>query len=242
MPPSARIHCPTWRSPFAASFAGFDPPSTRTSARPVDGSWPTRVPVAARPVGGDDGERRRTVDGRRVRDDLTVADAHARDPADARSASRRGCRPRSGSRWPRAGPRASGSCGCSVARACGDGLRRVAEQPGDGQDDHHGQGADDAGADGQEQVPGPDRAATRHGSRRLSAACEQLARVNPGPIEGMRRRAVRVLVPCLLGGHAAECTDATAAKDRGPNRSGTRRSGRARAGRGSERDRNPSLQ
>ena len=31
----------------------------------------------------------------------------------------------------------------------------------------------------------------------------------------MRRRAVRVLVPGLLGGHVAECTDAFAAKDRG---------------------------
>jgi molybdopterin synthase catalytic subunit len=31
----------------------------------------------------------------------------------------------------------------------------------------------------------------------------------------MRRRAVHVLVPCILGGHAAECTDAIGVRDRG---------------------------
>jgi molybdopterin synthase catalytic subunit len=31
----------------------------------------------------------------------------------------------------------------------------------------------------------------------------------------MRRRAVHVLVPCILGGHAAECTDAIGRRDRG---------------------------
>jgi molybdopterin synthase catalytic subunit len=60
--------------------------------------------------------------------------------------------------------------------------------------------------------------------------------VNPGPIEGMRRRAVRVLVPCLLGGHAPECTDETSPMDRGPTGPERRSSGvlRVRLGARSE--------
>jgi hypothetical protein len=101
-----------------------------------------------------------------------------------------------------------------MVRRHGAVLRGPAEETGEREHHDHGEGADDPCGHREQEIARPQRPGGPSARRRRWIAGEQLAWVNPGPIEGMRRRAVRFLVPCLLGGHAAECNDAIIGADR----------------------------
>ena len=146
LPPSARIHCPTRRFPFAASLAGWASPFTRRSASCVVTSWPTTVPGARAPLASTTVTAVAPSIARCAGNHLAVAHAHARYPAGAgrgadenahHTGARDGCEAR----------RRVGISGILGRLRDPARVRRVAQQARGRQDQDHRQGPDHPGAD-----------------------------------------------------------------------------------------------
>ena len=167
-------------------------------------SWPTTVPGVAGTVGFDDGDGGRALDRVRARDDLTVAHAHAGDPAGSgRSADEDA--DHTGARDGREPRRGVGIGGILVASRGPARVRRLAQQARGRQDQDHRQGSDHPGAERQQHVAGcasgglievlvaclrPVRMGEPRGDRGDAAAGRSRLRPRPprGPWRGVYRR------------------------------------------------------